>query len=126
MKNLLLTAIALCLGITISMAQDRTQKRQLASPEERAQQMIKHLDKELKLTAEQKDSLTVWSIAFGKKQQELFKNKGESREAKMEKMKATRDAQSAKIKTILTPEQITKYDELSQRMQERKPVRSKQ
>jgi len=124
MKNLFLTAIALCLGITLSMAQDRPQRGEMPSPEERAKKMIEHLDKELKLTQEQKDSITVWNVGFAKEQQELFKNESESREEKMEKMKTIREAQSTKIKSILTPEQITKYEEMSKRMQERKPVKN--
>ena len=68
----------------------------------------KHLDKlakELNLTPEQKDKISV-----------IMKENGEKRKAEMQKMrenaKVEREAIDAKIKEVLTPEQAQKYDKM--------------
>ncbi|MFZ4261444.1 hypothetical protein ACFRAE_05335 [Sphingobacterium sp. HJSM2_6] len=125
MKNFLFTTIMLCLAINLSKAQDRPNRQNMPSPEERAKRMIENLDKELKLTKIQKDSITKWSTSFSKDQQALFSNDKESREARMEKFKAVREKQTAKIKSILTPEQAKKYEELNKKWGERGPKRDR-
>ncbi len=119
MKNFLFTAIIMCFVVTLSKAQDRPNRQNMPSPEERAKRMIEHLDKELKLTKVQKDSITKWNTSFSKEQQALFSDDKESREKRMEKFRAVREKQTAKIKSILTPEQAKKYDELNKRAGER-------
>ena len=115
MKKIILSAVLLCTAVTFSMAQDRTQGNRNRNPEDMAKRMIEHLDKELTLSPVQKDSISKWSQSFSKKQQELFKNEGESREARMEKMRVIRDEQTSKIKSILTAEQKVKYEAMTKR-----------
>jgi len=125
MKKLILSAAILCAAVTFSNAQDRPQREGTRNPEEMAKRMVERLDQELKLSPAQKDSILKWNQASAVKQQAIFQDEKESREAKMEKMKALREEQQTKIKSILTDEQKVKYEEMSKRTPERGQRRQK-
>lgn len=125
MKKLILSAAILCAAVTFSNAQDRPQREGARNPEEMAKRMVERLDQELKLSPAQKDSILKWNQASAVKQQAIFQDEKESREAKMEKMKALRQEQQTKIKSILTDEQKVKYEEMSKRTPERGQRRQK-
>lgn len=125
MKKLILSAAILCAVVTFSNAQDRPQREGTRNPEEMAKRMVERLDQELKLSPAQKDSILKWNQASAVKQQAIFQDEKESREAKMEKMKALRQEQQTKIKSILTDEQKVKYEEMSKRTPERGQRRQK-
>ncbi|MGN5955637.1 hypothetical protein ACP6L2_13580 [Sphingobacterium lactis] len=125
MKKLILSAAILCAAVTFSNAQDRPQREGTRNPEEMAKRMVERLDQELKLSPAQKDSILKWNQASAVKQQAIFQDEKESREAKMEKMKALRQEQQTKIKSILTDEQKVKYEEMSKRTPERGQRRQK-
>ncbi|MGV6945951.1 hypothetical protein [Sphingobacterium kyonggiense] len=125
MKKLILSAAILCAAVTFSNAQDRPQREGTRNPEEMAKRMVERLDQELKLSPAQKDSILKWNQASAVKQQAIFQDEKESRDAKMEKMKALRQEQQTKIKSILTDEQKVKYEEMSKRTPERGQRRQK-
>lgn len=125
MKKLILSAAILCAAVTFSNAQDRPQREGTRNPEEMAKRMVERLDQELKLSPAQKDSILKWNQASAVKQQAIFQDEKESREAKMEKMKTLRQEQQTKIKSILTDEQKVKYEEMSKRTPERGQRRQK-
>ncbi|GAA4144100.1 hypothetical protein GCM10022216_26670 [Sphingobacterium kyonggiense] len=125
MKKLILSAAILCAVVTFSNAQDRPQREGTRNPEEMAKRMVERLDQELKLSPAQKDSILKWNQASAVKQQAIFQDEKESREAKMEKMKTLRQEQQTKIKSILTDEQKVKYEEMSKRTPERGQRRQK-
>jgi protein CpxP len=70
------------------------------------------LDK-LDLTADQKDKAAPVVKEFNDKMAALRADSSLAQEDRRPKMKEIRDAFTAKMKTILTPEQFTKFEELS-------------
>ena len=116
----------LLLGISV-MAQDhqgRNAGMGQRSPEEQAKNRVERLDKTLKLSQEQKDSIYVYALDASKKQQELFK-KSDDRKANFEEMKTLRQSSDSKIKSFLTAEQVTSYEQLQKEMQEKRQQRQR-
>ena len=107
-----MTLVALVATTTMT-AQDFEQRgdRRGPDPEKRIEHQIKRLDKKLKLTDEQQKQLKEFYGEFDKAQQ-----------ARMEQMrqmeKRDREALDGKIKSILTDEQKTKYDEMKDKEKE--------
>lgn len=94
------------------------------APEDQAKNTVERLDKQLKLSQSQKDSIYVYALDLSKKQQELFKST-DDRKAAFEKIQPIRLNTDAKIKSFLTPEQSKSYDILQKEMQERRQQRQK-
>ena len=97
------------IATTTVTAQDMDQRgeRRGPDPEKRIEKQVKHLDKKLKLTDDQKLQLKEFYGEFDKAQQ-----------ARMEQMKQAekrdRDALDGKINSILTEEQKAKYTEMKE------------
>ena len=115
MKNVLIITTLLLVGTAWGQAKEPRERK---SPEERAQMMTKKMKKNLDLTDEQADQVKTQTLLF-------FQNQEEQR-AKMEALReegeAMREEHKSAIKTILTPEQAAKAEEL---MDERKEKRKK-
>jgi protein CpxP len=93
------------------------------TPEQRADMQTKRLTTQLSLTADQ--TTRVQAIALAENQ-ELATLRGkyasaDSRQGAGQEMKALRDKYETQLKAVLTPEQLTKYDQLrDERMDNRK------
>lgn len=126
MKNLKLALFGMmALFATATVAQEKqSNPGWQRTPEDQAKNTIERLDKQLKLSQNQKDSIYVYALDLSKKQQDLFKNT-DDRKAAFEKIKPLRQATDAKIKSFLTPEQSKSYDILQKEMQERRQQRQK-
>jgi hypothetical protein len=126
MKNLKSSLIGFFMLLAVAaMAQDGQRNGgQQRSPEEQAKNMVERLDKQLKLSQSQKDSIFVYSLDLSKKQQDIFKNT-EDRKAAFEKIQPIRQSTDAKIKSFLTSEQSKSYDLLQKEMQERRKQRQR-
>lgn len=115
MKNVLIITTLLLVGTAWGQAKEPRERK---SPEERAQMMTKKMKKNLDLTDEQADQVKTQTLLF-------FQNQEEQR-AKMEALRkegeAMREEHKSALKTILTPEQAAKAEEL---MEERKEKRKK-
>ena len=75
MKRSILTAmVLLAVSVTLSFAQQRGGGRGFGNPEENAKQTTEQLEKELKLTEAQKDSVYAHTLAQGKAMQQVFQN----------------------------------------------------
>lgn len=115
MKNVLIITTLLLVGTAWGQAKEPRERK---SPEERAQMMTKKMKKNLDLTDEQADQVKTQTLLF-------FQNQEEQR-AKMEALReegeAMREEHKSALKTILTPEQAAKAEEL---MDERKEKRKK-
>jgi Spy/CpxP family protein refolding chaperone len=91
--------------------------------EEMQQKQLEEMKTELLLTDEQTKKIT--SImeeqrkAMEAKREENSETQGDDREARMKERKAYDE----KIKTVLTPEQQTKYDELQEKRKEERENR---
>ncbi|MFT3737159.1 MAG: hypothetical protein QM786_00195 [Breznakibacter sp.] len=92
------------------------QPQGMPSAEERAKHQTERLKTELSLTADQEKKVYDLYLASGKKMEEARKSSGkEDRDAIRTKMEESRKEQDAKLKTILTSSQYTKYQELQKK-----------
>ncbi|AIM35377.1 hypothetical protein ACFX5U_22195 [Sphingobacterium sp. SG20118] len=126
MKNLKsgLIATLMLLGVTVMAQEKQRNGGQQQSPEDQTKNRIERLDKELKLSQNQKDSIYVYALDLSKKQQEIFKNTTD-RKAAFENIKTVRQSTDAKIKSFLNPEQSKSYDRMQEEMQQRRQQRQK-
>lgn len=126
MKNLKAGLIGTLMLLAITtMAQERQRGGgQQRSAEDQAKNTIERLDKQLKLSQSQKDSIYVYALDLSKKQHDVFKST-EDRKLAFEKIQPLRQASDAKIKSFLTPEQSKSYDLLQKEMLERRQQRQK-
>jgi hypothetical protein len=83
----------------------------MRTPEERVERM----SKDLKLTADQKKKMLALYKSYAPKQKALFENQKMSRDQKMAAFRKMRDEMSAKVKTILTKDQMAKLEKMRQR-----------
>ena len=115
MKNVFIITTLLLASTAWGQAEEPRERK---SPDERAEIMTKKMKKNLELTDEQANQV--------KEQNLLFFQKQEEQRAKMEALreegKAMREEHKSALKTILTPEQAAKAEEL---MEERKEKRKK-
>ncbi|MBO0360779.1 hypothetical protein J0X19_22660 [Hymenobacter sp. BT186] len=84
------------------------------TPEQRAEMQTKRLTTQLGLTADQTTKVQAIALA---ENQELATLRGkyaaaDSRQGAGQEMKALRDKYETQLKAVLTPEQLTKYDQL--------------
>lgn len=129
MKKLVLM-LAIALGTT-AVAQEKKMDRKMMSPEAKVEKMAKELD----LTAEQQVKI---KEIYAKKKETMKAHKLDRRldkkevdqkvdKAKMKevfaKRKEDREQFDKEIKSILTPEQIEKYDAKKKKMMEKRSER---
>ncbi|MDM1296059.1 hypothetical protein HX021_17355 [Sphingobacterium sp. N143] len=122
MKKKMLMAIAYLLlvsswGIAQQKVTGTTPKH---SPEEQAKMRVERLDKLLTLNQTQKDSIYNLVLAHAQ-QRTTLKNEGGNRKANIEKFRQQREAQTAKIKSWLSPEQARLFEEQQEKMKSRMP-----
>jgi periplasmic protein CpxP/Spy len=103
-----MACLVLC-GFMVSVATAQDTK---AAPRRGAniEQRIEQLDKELKLTADQKTKLKTYLEGERKKNQDIRADTSLTREQRQEKMRAVRDDLSKEMKSVLTSEQFTKWE----------------
>lgn len=130
MKKVIFAVAALVLAVNVGMAQPAEGGRgQRANPEERQQRMEQaatrrsaDLREKLALTPAQSAKVDSVNAKYDKQQIALFspENRGGDRSAMRQKMENIQNARVAEVKTQLTEEQRTKYDQwMSDQQKER-------
>ncbi len=84
------------------------------------QDRMQMMSEALKLTDEQKEKLKPIFKEEGEKLRAVFEDQNSSREEKAGKMREIREAGAAKIKPILTAEQLSKWEELRAEAQKKR------
>lgn len=114
MKKLFVSIIALLLfigGTVNAQNQQRTPEERAKMQAERLKMQIENIKTTLKLTDAQVTKVTAIMAATAKKTDSLrTANQGGDRSAMMGLMKPISEARDAKIKAVLTPEQVTVFD----------------
>ena len=82
---------------------------------------LEQLSEQLGLSADQKARLAPVLKSQAEKLRALRDDQSLDRSAKMEKMRAIREEGNKAIAAVLTPEQVTKFHELREKMRERGP-----
>jgi periplasmic protein CpxP/Spy len=83
--------------------------------EEMQKQQMETMKTELKLTPDQITKVEALNAETNKKTKAIRDANSTDREANREKMRAVREEQDKKLKTILTKEQATKWDEIQEK-----------
>ena len=109
MKKLIMLAVATVMALNMAQAADDDKKK---AP--RKGRGVQALLKQLDLSADQKKALATFNKENRKKNTEARKLKGEERKAAMKKIA---EARNAKLKEILTEEQVKKLKELQTKAQ---------
>ena len=108
MLNVLLVGIALCAGITAASAQEKNKK----TPEQRAELHTEKLTKVLGLNADQRTKIAEFNLGIALKNESIRTNPNMPQETKISSLKSNNEARKMMIKTVLTEEQIKKFEEL--------------
>ncbi len=103
----MMTALLMMVGLSFA------QQRGRSTPEESAKRASERLEKELKLSAAQKDSVYAYSLAQSKAMQQAFQNNRDGDRQQMgEKMRELRTQTDTKILSILDNNQKKAYTKL--------------
>ena len=95
------------------------QDRQGGQRGERFKEMMKQrLKDSLQLSDTQSDSTIAILQEFQPKQRDIFRDQSLSREDKMAKLKDLRAQRAERLKTVLSDDQIKKYEEMEEHMME--------
>jgi protein CpxP len=108
MLNVLLVGIALFAGITTASAQEKSKK----TPEQRAELHTERLTKVLGLNADQRTKIAEFNLGIALKNESIRNNPNIPQEVKISSLQSNNEARKMMIKTILTEEQIVKFEEL--------------
>ena len=108
MLNVLLVGIALFAGITAASAQEKTKK----TPEQRAELHTERLTKVLGLNADQRTKIAEFNLGIALKNESLRNNPNIPQDVKISSLQSNNEARKMMIKTVLTQEQIKKFEEL--------------
>ncbi len=103
--------VVLLLVAGLSVAQQRG-GRGFGNPEENAKQTAERLEKELKLSPAQKDSVYAYSLEQGKAMRQAFERGGEDRQQVMGKMRELRTQTDQKILAVLDATQKKAYEKI--------------
>lgn len=117
--NVLLVGVALIAGMTSVSAQEKSKK----SAQERAELHTERMSKALNLTSDQRAKVAELNLGIAMKNDAIRNNTEMSKELKMESIKANNEARKTYIKTILTEEQLIKFEEHEAKMQAKKEAK---
>lgn len=119
MLNVLLVGFAIIVGSTTVSAQEKSKK----SPQERAEMHTERMTKALDLTSDQRAKVAELNLGVAMKNDAIRNNTEMSKELKMESIKGNNEARKTYIKTILTEEQLKKFEEHEAKMQAKKDAK---
>ncbi|WP_257666612.1 hypothetical protein [Parapedobacter tibetensis] len=112
MKGSILTVMVVLMAIGLSFAQQRG-GRGFGNPEENAKRTSEQLEKELKLSAAQKDSVYAFTLEQSKAMQQAFQNNQDGdRSQMMGKMRELREQTDKKILSVLDDDQKKGYEKM--------------
>lgn len=117
--NVLLVGVALIAGMTTATAQEKSKK----TPLERAELHTERMTKALDLTSDQRAKVAELNLGIAMKNDAIRNNAEMSKELKMESIKANNEARKTNIKSILTVEQLKKFEEHEAKMQAKKEAK---
>jgi Spy/CpxP family protein refolding chaperone len=117
-KKISMLLVVLIAGSVWQHVAAQTTERTPLTAEERAQKLTDWMKKELTLTAEQEPKVHAINVKYADQMDDI-KAEGGDRRAKFKEAKDTNKAKDEELKTVLTPEQFTKYSEKKQEMRQK-------
>ena len=119
MLNVLLVGIALLTGITAASAQEKTKK----TPEQRAELHTERLTKVLGLNDDQRAKIAEFNLGIALKNEAIRSNTNMPQDSKISYLQSNNEARKMMIKTVLTEEQIKKFEELEAKREANKAAK---
>ena len=119
MLKVLLVGIALFAGITAASAQEKSKK----TPEQRAEMHTERLTKVLVLNADQRTKIAEFNLGIALKNESLRNNPNIPQDVKISSLQSNNEARKMMIKTVLTEEQIKKFEELEAKKEANKAAK---
>lgn len=110
MKRLFLTLAIAAIGFTASYAQSTPKEKM--TPAQKAEKSTAKLEKELSLTADQKQKIYAIELDKATKSEEWHKKNNEARKAMKAQHDAAKQATEAQLEKVLTPDQKKKLTDL--------------
>jgi Spy/CpxP family protein refolding chaperone len=125
LQKLGIISVAVLTGVSMlaltGSAQDTNSTPRAERRGPNVQQRMERLSTELKLTDEQKAKMTTLLENQAKQRRELVADKALSRDERREKMRALMQDERKEFKSVLTPEQFQKLQQLRAEMRARRP-----
>jgi len=109
MKRLVVLAIIVLLGTSMSMAQNRGGQRNF-NPEDMAKRQSAELKEALGLDKAQEKKVYAINLKSGNEMKEIWENSGGDRTGMREKMAKIRDNSNKEMKKVLSEDQWKKYE----------------
>lgn len=103
-----------------SMTSFGQETEQKMTVEERAANQTERLSTELSLTEDQKAKIAEINLGIVTKNDAIRNNATMTEELKRESIKGNNDARRSQYSTVLTPEQLVKYDEMEKAQKEKR------
>lgn len=126
MKQLILL-LALLTGLSAAAQEKKQDGKTPKTPEQKAEQMTKRMEKKLSLTPEQVTKVKAINLEAASQLHTLKEEAKKSGTKNKEARKAIRDEHDKKLSAVLTPEQMTEYRKLKEqrmaKMKEKKKDR---
>jgi hypothetical protein len=119
MLKVLLVGIALFAGITAASAQEKSKK----TPEQRAEMHTERLTKVLVLNTDQRTKIAEFNLGIALKNESLRNNPNIPQDVKISSLQSNNEARKMMIKTVLTEEQIKKFEELEAKKEANKAAK---
>ena len=119
MLKVLLVGIALFAGITAASAQEKSKK----TPEQRAELHTERLTNVLGLNADQRTKIAEFNLGIALKNESLRNNPNIPQDVKISSLQSNNEARKMMIKTVLTEEQIKKFEELEAKKEANKAAK---
>jgi periplasmic protein CpxP/Spy len=105
MKKLMIIAIVFSFGISANAQQNS--KREMPSPQQRAERMTERMAEKLELTEDQKTQVYAINLKNAEKRQEEMAQRKAEQEVRRQEINKQQD----EIKAVLTPDQKAKWEE---------------
>lgn len=117
MKKLLI--IATMFSLSFGAFAQKGAKREMQSPEQRAERITSRMAEQLELSDKQKQKVYQLNLENAQKRQAEWETRKSDMEARRKVMQQQRKQQTEEIEAILTPEQKTKWAEIRESKRKR-------
>jgi hypothetical protein len=117
-RILAMASIVSVLMIVSGTVRAQTDSMAMRTPESRAAMLSDKMKTDLTLTDAQYAQVQGINLKYAQKNDSLFKSPGE-RSDKMQAMRSSMQAKGDELKTILTPDQFTKYQAMEKEMRQK-------
>jgi protein CpxP len=126
MKKLTVLLIGLALFSVSANPVNAAQEKVKKTAEQRATALTEKMEKALMLTPAQKTKVAELNLGIAKKNEAIRNDVTMTKETKKQSLEGNRTARNTSLKTILTPEQYTKYEAMEAKIKEKRQLKKEE